>query len=105
MERHSDRSVKIHKEFPTEKWWRGFKARHRNQLRTNIKPDKIDRGRASVCVENVRDWWRMCHNLLEQLGVMQLPHRLHNVDESGYFNNFRHYLLHLHTYLYLPIYI
>ena len=75
---------RLHKNFPTEKWWRGFRGRHRAELRTNIRPDKIDRGRASVCIEDVRSWWQMCHTNLEKLGVIQLPHRLYNVDETGY---------------------
>ena len=74
----------LHDNFPTPKWWQSFRARHARLLRTNIKPDKIDRGQASVSVEDIRDWWKTTHELLESTGVQRDPRRVWNVDESGY---------------------
>ena len=43
----SGRPEKFCKTGPSEKWWRGFKKRHHEDI-TLRKPDNLDRGRARM---------------------------------------------------------
>ena len=68
---------------PSEKWWRGFKNRHANEI-TLRNPDNLDRGRGRMANAIVIErHFKTLKKVLEEKGIFNKPEALFNVDESG----------------------
>ena len=79
----SERKKQFPKTGPSEKWWRGFKGRHKNAI-TLCKPDNLDHGRARMTNENVMmNHFQTLKDLLVEHDLLDKPENLFNVDESG----------------------
>ena len=66
---------------PSETWWHSFKSRHPDlKLR---KPDSLDRGRAMYAtVENLRSYFVLLKNVLEEHNFSSRPQDIYNCDET-----------------------
>ena len=77
------RPEKFCKTGPSEKWWRGFKKRHHEDI-TLQKSDNLDRGRArmanSVVIER---HFKTLKRVLEENDLLNKRDKIFNTDESG----------------------
>ena len=79
----SERKKQFPKTGPSEKWWRGFKGRHKNAI-TLRKPDNLDHGGAHMTNENVMmNHFQTLKDLLVEHDLLGKPENLFDVDESG----------------------
>ncbi|XP_019632906.1 PREDICTED: jerky protein homolog-like [Branchiostoma belcheri] len=66
----------------SQKWWRAFKGRNKLTLR---KPSPLDRGRRdSVDGDVVKQFFTLLKSTLSDNGLSDQPHRVYNVDETGF---------------------
>ena len=67
---------------PSQKWWRGFRQRHKNL--TLRKPDKLDRRRNNTAKRSVvRKHFECLKEALKEADLLDKPEHIFNVDESG----------------------
>ena len=79
----SERKKQFPKTGPSEKWWRGFKGRHKNAI-TLRKPENLDHERARMTNENVMiNHFQTLKYLIVEHDLLGKPENLFNVDESG----------------------
>ena len=68
---------------PKHTWWDGFKKWHKGEL-TLRRPDKLNRGHASIANEHVmKQHLNLLEETLTKLKIKNKPERIFNCDESG----------------------
>ena len=67
---------------PGRKWYRGFKARHR-QIRLK-KPSKREAARFDVGESHIDKYFCLLEDVLNKIGIKNIPDRIWNLDETAF---------------------
>jgi len=73
--------------YPTKDWYYGFLKRWKNDLKV-MTSSTLENARAKgATLETINGWFKLLKDVLTKLNIMDKPHSIYNMDESGFLDD------------------